>query len=46
MIIRPKIVALMMGTALISSCTPQEESKEEAPRPVLSTTVKPTSSSS
>ncbi|NKJ70964.1 efflux RND transporter periplasmic adaptor subunit [Rhizobium leguminosarum bv. viciae] len=46
MIIRPKIVALMMGTALISSCTPQEESKEEAPRPVLSMTVKQTSSSS
>nr|WP_174826239.1 efflux RND transporter periplasmic adaptor subunit [Rhizobium ruizarguesonis] len=36
----------MMGTALISSCTPQEESKEEAPRPVLSMTVKQTSSSS
>lgn len=40
MSIRPKIIALMMGTALISSCTKQEESTAEAPRPVLSVTVK------
>ncbi|RUM20587.1 efflux RND transporter periplasmic adaptor subunit [Rhizobium vallis] len=46
MSIRPKIIALMMGTALISSCTKQEESKEEAPRPVLSTTVKQTPATS
>ncbi|RUM03917.1 efflux RND transporter periplasmic adaptor subunit [Rhizobium chutanense] len=46
MSIRPKIIALMMGTALISSCTKQEESKEEAPRPVLSTTVRQTPATS
>lgn len=42
MSIRPKIIALMMGTALISSCTKQEEITEEAPRPVLSMTVRQT----
>ena len=47
MSIRLKIVALMVGTALISSCTPkEEESGEEAPRPVLSITVKQTPASS
>ncbi|EJT02255.1 efflux RND transporter periplasmic adaptor subunit [Rhizobium sp. CCGE 510] len=46
MSIRPKIVALMMGTALISSCTRQEGDKEEAPRPVLSMTVKQTPATS
>ncbi|MCJ9692374.1 efflux transporter periplasmic adaptor subunit, partial [Rhizobium sp. PRIMUS64] len=40
MSIRFNIVALMVGTALISSCAAQEESKDEAPRPVLSMTVK------
>ncbi|OWO94040.1 efflux transporter periplasmic adaptor subunit [Rhizobium esperanzae] len=46
MSIRPKIIALMMGTALISSCTKQEESTGEAPRPVLSMTVKQTPATS
>ncbi|MBP2448179.1 efflux RND transporter periplasmic adaptor subunit [Rhizobium leguminosarum] len=46
MSIRPKIVALMMGTVLISSCTRQEDNKEEAPRPVLSMTVKQTPATS
>ncbi|UVD60677.1 efflux RND transporter periplasmic adaptor subunit (plasmid) [Rhizobium sp. Pop5] len=46
MSIRLKIIALMMGTALISSCTKQEENKEEAPRPVLSITVKQTPATS
>ncbi|OAV48694.1 efflux transporter periplasmic adaptor subunit [Rhizobium sp. WYCCWR10014] len=46
MSIRLNIVALMVGTALISSCAPQEESKEEAPRPVLSMTVKQTPAAS
>lgn len=46
MSIRLNIVALMMGTALISSCAPQDEEKGETPRPVLSMTVKPTSASS
>nr|WP_210303189.1 efflux RND transporter periplasmic adaptor subunit [Rhizobium aethiopicum] len=36
----------MMGTALISSCTKQEESTGEAPRPVLSMTVKQTPATS
>ena len=42
MSIRLKIVALMLGTALVSSCAPKEESKDETPRPVLSTTVRQT----
>ncbi|RUV27614.1 efflux transporter periplasmic adaptor subunit, partial [Mesorhizobium sp. M1A.T.Ca.IN.004.03.1.1] len=46
MSIHLNIVALMVGTALISSCAPQEESKEEAPRPVLSMTVKQTPATS
>ncbi|MBX5166294.1 MULTISPECIES: efflux RND transporter periplasmic adaptor subunit [unclassified Rhizobium] len=46
MSIRPKIVALMMGTALISSCTRQEDNNEEAPRPVLSMTVTQTPATS
>ncbi|MDR9773303.1 efflux RND transporter periplasmic adaptor subunit [Rhizobium hidalgonense] len=46
MSIRPKIIALMMGTALIASCTKQEESTGEAPRPVLSITVRQTPATS
>lgn len=46
MSIRPKIIALMMGTALISACTKQEESTVEAPRPVLSVTVRQTPATS
>ncbi|EJC83547.1 RND family efflux transporter, MFP subunit [Rhizobium leguminosarum bv. trifolii WSM2297] len=46
MSIRPKIIALIVGTALISSCTKQEESTEEAPRPVLSMTVRQTPATS
>ena len=46
MSIRLKIVALIVGTALVSSCAPKEdESGKEAPRPVLSMTVKQTSAS-
>ncbi|WP_434734219.1 efflux RND transporter periplasmic adaptor subunit (plasmid) [Rhizobium sp. YTUHZ044] len=46
MSIRPKIIALLMGAALISSCTKQEESRQEAPRPVLSMTVRQTPATS
>ncbi|MCA2406471.1 efflux RND transporter periplasmic adaptor subunit (plasmid) [Rhizobium leguminosarum bv. viciae 248] len=46
MSIHLNIVALMVGTALISSCAPQEEEKVEAPRPVLSMTVKQTPATS
>lgn len=38
-----KIATLLLGMTLVTSCAPKEdESKEEAPRPVLSMTVKQT----
>ncbi|MBB4481859.1 efflux RND transporter periplasmic adaptor subunit [Rhizobium etli] len=46
MSIRLKIAALMLGTALVSSCAPKAEERTDTPRPVLSTTVRQTPATS